>query len=189
MLILASDGSEHTNAEAAEKLAAQFSLTDEERREMLPSGQTKFSNRVGWARTYLGKACLLESAGRARFKITKRGRDLLAQNPPAISNQVLEQYPEFREFRERAPRSDSTAAAMNAENGQTPEELLASTYQTIRRSLADDLLKKVREVPPAFFDALVVDLLVGMDMADRARMPPGTRRKWRWRRGRHHQGR
>src|SRR5215831_13342392 len=92
LLIVASDGREHTNAESAEKLATQFHLTEEERREMLPSGQTKFSNRVGWARTYLGKACVLESAGRARFKITKRGRDLLATNPPAINNLVLEQY-------------------------------------------------------------------------------------------------
>ena len=128
---------------------------------MLPSGQTKFGNRIGWARTYLGKACLLESAGRARFKIANRGRDLLATNPPAITNQVLDQYAEFREFRERTPQVDRTAA-FNAENGQTPEELLASTYQTIRRSLADDLLKKIREVPPGFFEAIVVHLLVAM---------------------------
>jgi len=161
LLELASDGQEHTNAEAVEKLAAQLHLTEEDRREMLPSGQTKFSNRVGWARTYLGKACLLESAGRARFKITKRGRDLLATNLPAISNQVLERYAEFREFRERTPQPNR-AVITNLENGQTPEELLASTYQTIRRSLADDLLKKIREVPPSFFESLVVDLLVAM---------------------------
>jgi restriction system protein len=86
VLKLASDGREHTNAEATEKLAAHFSLTDEDRRELLPGGQTKFSNRVGWARTYLGKACLLESAGRAKFKITNRGRDLLVTNPPAITS-------------------------------------------------------------------------------------------------------
>lgn len=162
LLKLASDGREHTNAEAAERLSAELNPADEDRREMLPSGQTKFSNRVGWARTYMGKACLLESAGRARFKITKRGRELLAKNPPAITNQVLDQYPEFREFRERAPQVDRAIPPTHAENEQTPEELLASTYQTIRRSLTDDLLKKVREVPPAFFEALVVDLLVAM---------------------------
>jgi restriction system protein len=161
LLTLASDGHEHTNAEAAEKLASQFKLTDDERREMLPSGQTKFSNRVGWARTYLGKACLLESTGRARFKITKRGRDLLGTNPPVITNQLLEQYAEFREFRDRS-QAERAATPASSESSQTPEELLASTYQTIRRSLADDLLKKVREVPPAFFETLVVDLLVAM---------------------------
>jgi restriction system protein len=161
LLRLASDGREHTNAEAAEKLAAQLNLADEDRREMLPSGQTKFSNRIGWARTYLGKACLLESAGRARFKITKRGRDLLETNPSAVTNQLLDRYAEFREFRERTPQADRAATAHH-ENGQTPEEILASTYQTIRRSLADDLLKRIREVPPSFFEALVVDLLVAM---------------------------
>jgi len=162
LLKVASDGQEHTNAEAAEKLAAQFRLTDEDRRELLPSGQTKFSNRVGWARTYLGKACLLESAGRAKFRITQRGRDLLATNPPAITNDVLDQYSEFREFRERTRQEDRSTAAIHTENEQTPEELLAFTYQTIRRSLADDLLRKIREVPPSFFEALVVDLLVAM---------------------------
>jgi restriction system protein len=161
LLKLASDGQEHKNAEAVEKLAAQLNLTEEDRREMLPSGQTTFSSRVGWARTYLGKACLLESAGRATFKITKRGRDLLATNPPAISNQVLDQYAEFRAFRERTPQPDR-AVSTHVENGQTPEEQLACTYQTLRRSLADDLLKRVREVPPAFFEGLVVDLLVAM---------------------------
>jgi len=161
LLKLAGDGRQHTNVEAAEELAAQFHLSEEDRREMLSSGQTKFSNRIRWARTYLGKAGLLESAGRARFKITQRGRDLLATNPPAITNQVLERYPEFREFRERTPHADRTVAAQ-PKNGQTPEEFLASTYQTIRRSLADDLLNKVRRVAPAFFEKLVVDLLVAM---------------------------
>lgn len=162
LLMLASDGSEHTNAQAVEKLGAQFNLTDEDRREMLPSGQGKFSNRIGWARIYLGKACLLESTGRARFKITKRGRELLATNPAAITNHLLDQYPEFRDFRERNPPADRSSSAIQSENAQTPEEVLASTYQTIRRSVADDLLKKIREVPPSFFETLVVDLLVAM---------------------------
>ena len=126
LLKLASDGREHTNMEAAEKLADQFNLTDEDRREMFPSGQTKFSNRVGWARTYLRKSCLLESAGRARFKITKRGCDLLATNPAVINNQLLDRYAEFREFRERTPLADRATAATDAENGQTPEEFLTS---------------------------------------------------------------
>lgn len=162
LLMLASDGSEHTNAEAVEKLGAQFNLTDEDRREMLPSGQAKFSNRIGWARIYLGKACLLESTGRARFKITKRGRELLATDPPAITNHLLDRYPEFRDFRERNPPADRSSSTIQSENTQTPEEILASTYQTIRRSLADDLLKRIREVHPSFFEILVVDLLVAM---------------------------
>lgn len=162
LLKLASDGGEHTNAEAAEKLASELNLAEEDRRQMLPSGQAKFSNRIGWARTYMGKAGLLESAGRARFKITKRGRDLLAKNPQTITNQVLDQYPEFREFRERSPQADRATPTPHGESEQTPEELLASTYQTIRRSLADDLLKRIGELPPSFFESLVVDLLVAM---------------------------
>ncbi|MGH9584325.1 MAG: restriction endonuclease [Bryobacteraceae bacterium] len=163
LLTLANDAQEHTNAEAAEKLAAEFNLGDEDTRELLPSGrQTKFDNRAGWARTYLAKACLLESAGRGKFKITKRGQDLLAAKPSAITNQVLERYAEFREFRERTREADRATATHQIEDTQTPEELLESTYQTIRRSLADDLLRKIREVPPQLFELLVVDLLVTM---------------------------
>jgi restriction system protein len=190
VLMLASDGREHTNAEAAEKLAAEFTLTDADRREMLPSGQTKFSNRVGWARTYLGKASLLESAGRAKFKITKRGRDLLATDPPTVTNEVLERYAEFREFRERAPQGDRSTAAIHPDNSQTPEEVLAATYQTIRRSLADDLLKKISRSPPSVFRGSCCGpaRCYGIRRITERRWA-GARRKWGRRSGRNHQRR
>ncbi len=90
------DGEEHSLHEVIETLADQFELTDEERRELLPSGrQAKFDNRVAWARTYMKKAGLLESTGRGKFRINDRGLAVLRENPPDINVKFLEKFPEF----------------------------------------------------------------------------------------------
>jgi Restriction endonuclease len=119
-------GKNYTNAETVEKLASQFNLTDAERSETLSSGQAKFSKHIGWARTYLGKARLLESTGRGRFRITKRGLALLRTNPPAITNQVLEQYAEFRERNQQATSRATPVNRKNRKKRKTPEALLNS---------------------------------------------------------------
>ena len=100
LLRMAGDKQEHVFRDAVDTLANEFNLTDEERRELLPSGQQEiFSNRVGWARTYMKKAGLLESPRRGRLKITQRGLDVLAQNPQKINVTFLDQFKEFQEFR------------------------------------------------------------------------------------------
>jgi restriction system protein len=168
LLKVAHDDLEHAVSEAIAQLAAEFHLSDEERSELLASGrQAKFDNRVGWARTYLNKALLLESTGRGRFRITSRGLELLKSNPASINNRSLDQYKEFQEFRERTPQLErgtdtGTTAVALPESTQTPEELLEATYQSIRRSVTDDLLRQVKTVSPRFFERLVVDLLVAM---------------------------
>ena len=93
---------EHSLREAIEDLAQVFNLSEQERKELLPSGQeATFDNRVGWSRTYLKKAGLLESTRRSFFKITQRGLDVLSQNPSRIDIKFLEQFPEFVEFQRR----------------------------------------------------------------------------------------
>ncbi len=187
LLQVAGDGQEHTNARMVEALARRFGLTEEERRELIPSGrQQKFDNRVGWARTYMQKAGLLETTGRARFRITPRGLTVLREQPVAINNKVLQRFPEFVEFQRRATKQDDgtgvaathdgavavpvapVAAALPSESvdilglGQTPEETLDASYQTLRRNLAQELLERVKGNSARFFERLVVDLLVAM---------------------------
>jgi restriction system protein len=102
LLRYAADGQEHSVREAIEALADEFHLTDAGRKELLPSGgQSTFDNRVGWVRTYMKKAGLLESPQRSYFKITSRGLQALKTNPSEINNRFLQQYPEFREFKTR----------------------------------------------------------------------------------------
>lgn len=159
-----SDGKEHHISELFECLAQRFSLTEQDQKELLPSGrETRFKNRVYWTRVHLGQAKLLDSTGRGRFRITDRGHQLLASKPKRVDLKVLSQYPEFLEFRKRSSQEEVTAQPIQEpESAQSPEELLETSYQSIRQQLAQSLLAQVQQAPPDFFEQLVVDLLVAM---------------------------
>ena len=164
------DNKEHSVQEAVDELARNFDLSDEDLKELLPSGkQTTFYNRVGWARTYLAKSGLLEMERRSYYRITDRGQAVLAQNPPRIDMKFLEQFPEYVEFRdnrrkpEKSTQESSTSTANTADiEKRTPEEILEDAYQEIRDSLAQELITNVMKCTPAFFERLVVELLVNM---------------------------
>lgn len=163
LLEFAGDGREHSLREAIEVLADKFSLTVEDRKALLPSGrQPIFDNRVGWAITYMKKAGLLEAPRRGCFQITERGLEVLKNRPANINVAFLEQFPEFVAFRalrrEMEPVSDRQADADEV----TPEESLEAAYQRLRQNLAAELLETVKRCSPAFFERLVVDLLVKM---------------------------
>lgn len=172
LLMLAGDQQEHRLRDAIEQLAAEFALTDEERGTMLPSGTAPmFDNRVGWARTYLKQAALLESRKRGIFSITQRGLQLLSTNPSRIDNSTLEQFPEYLAFKLRRnddkPNEQSINAVPKAEHlvsvpESTPEELFSQAYQRLRTNLEGELLEQVKSSSPAFFERLVIDLLVAM---------------------------
>lgn len=165
MLQLTADGQEHRLSDVIETLARQHRLSDAERAELLPSGiQPRFDNKVGWARTHLGKALLLESPKRGWFRITERGRELLTSPPDRITVAYLMRYPEYAAFRSksRPAENDSAAAPPGEEEGASPEETLEASYQALRGTLAQELLEKVKQVSPRFFERLVVDLLVAM---------------------------
>jgi restriction system protein len=73
----AQKGIEISTSEAVDTLAKELGLTEDDLKEMLPSGiQSTFVNRVGWASTYMKKAGLLESTRRGFYQITERGKDL-----------------------------------------------------------------------------------------------------------------
>ncbi len=164
LLKLTADGQEHTLSEAIETLAQQYKLTDDDRRELLPSGkQSKFVNRVGWSATYLRKTKLLEGTGKGRFRITERGRSELRANPARMDLRYLDKYPELAEFRRANQLADSTSSSTQVSevveaSSQTPREILESSYQLLRRDLAQELLERIKQKPPAFFEQLVVSL-------------------------------
>jgi hypothetical protein len=108
LLRLAGDGQVHTPAEALERLAQEFQLSDDDRKELLKSGQTRLYNRVGWTTTYLKKAGLLRAVGPGRFQLTDRGRDVLTSRPAAIDIAFLEsRFPEMLEFRKARPHGEA----------------------------------------------------------------------------------
>lgn len=167
LLHLLSDGSEHILRDTINQLADQFHLTEEERTELLPSGnQPIIDNRVGWARTYLKKAGLLENPRRGILKISEIGRNLLNTQPQRIDVKFLKTLPGFKEWHSSISSKDDDAETVvertEIESGKTPEELLEYSFLSIKAQLASELLDKVKSCPPAFFEFLVVDLLINM---------------------------
>jgi restriction system protein len=162
LLKYTADGKDHPIREVIETLADQFNLTEQERRELLPSGQQAiFDNRVAWARTYMKKAGLPEAPRRGHIRITKRGMDVIALNPPRMDVDFLEQFPEFIEFRTlRHPKGEP--GGQPTDLNKTPEESLETAYQNLRESVANDLLQQVKTSRPALFERIVVELLVSM---------------------------
>jgi restriction system protein len=162
LLQFLADGREHSLREAIEKLSEVFDLSEDEKKELLPSGgQLVFGNRVGWARTYMKKAGLIESTRRGYFKITQRGMEALKQNPAEINAKFLERYPEFIQFREvRRVKEGKKQHEAEPTSKQSPEDLLVYGYQQIRQELADEILAQIKSCSFSFFEKLVVELLV-----------------------------
>lgn len=162
-----SDGKEHGLSETHNALAEQFKLTDNELRELLPSGrQPVFRNRVGWARTYLKKAGLLTSSKRVHFKISQKGLSLLKEQPTEITSKFLTRYDDFVGLQSiKKDKKDNghllqTQLVNNAD--QTPEESLEYAYQKLHSELSKELLDIVKTCSPEFFERLVIDLLITM---------------------------
>lgn len=158
-----SDRKEYLFKDVIASLGKQFKLTEEQMSELLPSGQSLlFANRVGWARTYLKKAALLNSPEKGIVCITKRGLEILKGNPKKIDNNLLKQFPEFLEFKYMKREDTGSLEQIDTTQveKQTPEETIDFAYQDIRQSLAQELIDTVRQLSPAFFERLVVELLV-----------------------------
>lgn len=161
LLEFAADGLEHSVAEAREKLASLFRLTEEERKELLPSGrQPVFTNRVAWAKVYLGQAGALETPRRGWFQINERGRQLLKDVPGPITKKHLERFPDFNLFRQRSKETHDETTEIA--EGQTPEETLEAAYEKFREEIAAELLSRVKKASARFFEQLVVGLLLKM---------------------------
>lgn len=164
ILRLASDGMEHSIQEAREVIAKQMELTAEDLNDLLPSGtQTKFDNRIAWAKSYLLQAKALEAPKRAYFRITSRGQDLLKQGHQKIGVKLLNQFPEFVEFHTVKAQKGVTTEISLEPLGETPEESLQKAHQSIRNDLAAQILDKIKANSPSFFERLVVDLMVAMN--------------------------
>lgn len=162
LLDIASDHQEHSLKETRERLAKHFDMTDEDLSEFLPSGTQKtFDNRVAWAKSYFIQAKVLKATKRAHFIITDRGIELHKKGYDRIDIKVLDQYPEFVEFHKQK-KPDDKPKEDPSDISTTPEESLQQSYQNIRDDLASELLTKIMDNSPEFFERLVVDLMVAM---------------------------
>lgn len=169
LLATLEDGSDRSIREVRELLAEHFSLTADDLAEQIPSGRAKtFQNRVGWATTYLYRTGLVERPKRSTYRLTPRGREVLATNLKRVDLKILSQFEEFNEFRQsRSDDPKHVAGSSDASDApdvatQTPEEQIDAAYRELRTALAADLLDRVRERSPEFFEQLVLDVLHAM---------------------------
>jgi len=171
------DGVLRPSTEVRTLVGQQLQLTTADLEEMLPSArQTRFANRVAWAHSYLKQAKLIESERRGVFRITARGEAVLQSGVDHVDIAYLTQYPEFQEFRNRTSEQagDGATAASSMGNvagaspraagspSLTPDEQIRAGYALQRAGLAAQVLDRVKQASPAFFESLVVRLLVAM---------------------------
>jgi restriction system protein len=155
---------EMTTKQMRDEVAQNLGLSVEALSERLPSGtQNAFDNRMGWARTYLFKAGLLDRPRRATYAISEAGKKLLANPPSEINVDFLRSYEQFNQFF-GSPKSDKESLVSDdgIDDELTPEEQIEKGIKQIQRELLDEVLDRVKQLPSAGFEQLVLRLLVGM---------------------------
>lgn len=156
----------------ADSVADEFALTEEERLERIPSGQENLlANRMAWARTYMGKAGLLNSPKRGLVEISERGRELLSEGPERIDNDTLRRYPEFSNWlstpkaeptEPKAPREPKSSGKSFEPAASTPREMIDAAMGILAATLKSELLQRVRQMTPTDFEGLILRLLLAM---------------------------
>lgn len=149
----------------------QFGITDEEADRLIPSGRvTVLANRTHWARTYLAKAGLLTSPKRNHHLITPLGNIVLSEKPSTINNAYLRRFDDFSGWLDQSngdtvdPTTPKayTSPSDPTEQGGTPEDAMESANALLNLALQDELLAILRQISPARFERLILDLLNAM---------------------------
>lgn len=157
-----SDKKERRLREVFDGVAEYFKLSDEEKNKPLPSGNDLiFENRVRWAKFHLTKAGLVGSPGRGLLIITEQGLKAVEDNPSNINYKYLQKFPDYKKFKEANVKGE-TPPSPPLSTGETPEESMEYGYQKIKEGLVEEILKKVKNCSPNFFERLVLRLLVKM---------------------------
>lgn len=159
------DGQVHKIANLTEELADDFNLSDEERAITLKSGPMKlYKNRIGWAKTYMTKAGIIQSIGHGVCKITNQGVKVLKKQPNEITISFLRQFPSFIEWSKPSKNEAGTErnSKIISDDTRTPEEVLERVHSDLTAKFEEELLEKVKSCSPAFFEHLVVELLIKM---------------------------
>lgn len=164
------DGSERTFRELCDVVATSVGVSPDDRQLLLPSGrQTMFNNRVGWAVTYMAKAGLIRRPRRGVAVITERGKQFLTDHTGPVNGRVLQQFPEFIEFKTiRHDKPPATVPTDTAETGAaaavvgSPSEAIHALVEEVNAAVAAEVLERVLEQPPIFLEHLVLKLLEAM---------------------------
>jgi restriction system protein len=160
---------EVTSAELRDRVAKAAGLSEDDLAEMLPSGrQSTFVNRTSWANVFMQRAGLVDKVRRGVYRLSEEGKKVLADPPARVDLRYLSKYPSFVEWRHASAEGRSAEDAESSLIGQatngavTPEEQMERSHESLTAALQTDLLDRVRELSPAFFESLIIDLLTAM---------------------------
>ena len=161
------EAEERNGRDTQAALGSHFGLNADELAQRIPSGTAfLFANRIGWAKTHLKAACLIEAPSRSVYRLTARGRELLATSPTFVNLSVLRRYPEYNTFRSGGASGESTAtvtpSTVEALEQRTPDDLIDEGYRLARAALSVELRERILAMSPAGFEQLVIDLLTAM---------------------------
>ena len=152
-------------SDVIDNIANDANISDEDRKIKTSTGSTLLYSRVSWAKSYLVQAGLLEIVGRGLFKATNEGLSLLSKNPKEINNKTLEKYPSFNAFKKRSKKAKEKTSNI-VENSDldelSPEEAIHQSLENLNSSLANELITRILKANPAFFENLIIKLLVAM---------------------------
>lgn len=169
VLQILADGHTRHWKELREPIATALAVTQADREDMLPRGQSRFDNRIQWALTHLGQAGLLVRPERGHVRITERGAELLAERPGRVDMRVLSRFEEYRAFRSRTRSANEAAAPPpTGDTSSTPDEAIAEAVRESDEALASEVLQRVLDQEPVFLERLVLDLLTAMGYGGRA---------------------
>jgi len=161
-----------TTKEMKDALVKHFNLTEEDCSLKTKSGSAfQLNDRIGWCRQWLRRALFIEIPQRGIYSITQRGKDYL-QSHTDLRQEDLLQYPEYAEYAHMPVTSkvDSTGEKKDIEEKlgeMTPTEQMDVAFKSINDDLAADLLQRVLDMSPNFFEKLVLDLLLNMGFGSR----------------------
>ena len=168
-LVFLRDRKEHHRNEIIESVSKVLHLTEELKSEMISSNEARYTNRAGWALTYLKQSGLIESPKRAYFKITNLGMKQLAKKPAELTENDLKQYKGYQDFvaRNKSIKKQETGQKNDSnDDSVSPIENLKNSYEMYRQSVCDDMLDILKKCDDRFFERLCVKLITAMGYGD-----------------------
>lgn len=151
-------------AEAYEKTADCVGLSEEERSELIPSGQQPtYKNRIGWAHDRLKRAGLSQSADWGVWQLTAEGRELASEHPDGVDEETLEKIARPRKHGDDSGDEEGLEECSEAvEQEMTPDERIDAAIEELHESVSSELLSVLHDRSPQFFERLVLDVLQAM---------------------------
>lgn len=156
------DGGLYSSREVRDLIIKKMEISEEDLSEMVPSGkQSRFNNRMNWARTYLDKAGLVETPSRGKYRITEVGKQALASGD-TIDVKYLDKFDKFKVFHKVASSGNESINTDNENKEKSPTEILETAFQQVNSVLIDKVMDEVMKLDDSGFEKLIVKLLLKM---------------------------